>query len=243
MRFGAWHFCPGRASTIAVLLLLPVLLMLGYWQLDRAAQKAELQTTFAKRFAQPPVDLTGVDPADSSNRYLHVVASGRYDGAHQMLLDNQVHDGQPGYHVLTPLRMAGDAILIDRGWVPLGESRQVLPDIGASTDDITIGGWLAQPPSPGLRLGDAAGADQHWPRVVPYVDYQRLSAILGYPLQPAVILLVPEAPGGYWRDWRPQFGGFGPERHRGYAVQWFALAVALIILYIFASVRRLPRSE
>lgn len=145
MRFGAWHFCPGRASTIAVLLLLPVLLMLGYWQLDRAAQKAELQTTFAKRFAQPPVDLTGVDPADSSNRYLHVVASGRYDGAHQMLLDNQVHDGQPGYHVLTPLRMAGDAILIDRGWVPLGESRQVLPDIGASTDDITIGGWLAQP--------------------------------------------------------------------------------------------------
>ncbi|MCB1824731.1 MAG: SURF1 family protein [Candidatus Competibacteraceae bacterium] len=243
MRFGAWHFCPGRASTIAVILLLPVLLALGCWQLDRAAQKAELQTTFAKRFAQPPVDLTEVDPADSSNRYLHVVASGRYDGVHQMLLDNQVHDGQPGYHVLTPLRMAGNAILIDRGWVPLGESRQVLPDIGVSTDDITIGGWLAQPASPGLRLGDAAGADQRWPRVIPYVDYQRLSAILGYPLQPAVILLVPEAPGGYWRDWRPRFGGFGPERHRGYAVQWFALAVALIILYVFASARRLPRSE
>jgi len=79
--------------------------------------------------------------------------------------------------------------------------------------------------------------------VIPYVDYQRLSAILGYPLQPVVILLVPEAPEGYWRDWRPQFGGFGPERHRGYAVQWFALAVALIILYVFASARRLPRSE
>jgi len=104
MRLGSWRFCPGRASTIAVLLLLPVLLALGCWQLDRAAQKAELQTSFAKRFAQPPVDLAGIDPADSSNRYLHVVASGRYDGAHQLLLDNQVHDGQPGYQVLTPRR-------------------------------------------------------------------------------------------------------------------------------------------
>ena len=99
MRFGVWRFCPGRASTIAVLLLLPVLLALGYWQLDRAAQKAELQTTFTKRFAQPSVALTEVDPADPSNRYLHVVASGRYDGEHQVLLDNQVRDGQPGYFV------------------------------------------------------------------------------------------------------------------------------------------------
>ncbi len=243
MRFGRWCFCPGRASTIAILLLLPVLLALGYWQLDRAWQKAELQATFAKRFAQPPVALTEIDPADSTNRYLSVIAGGHYDGEHQVLLDNQVHDGQPGYHVLTPLRMAKDAILIDRGWVPLGESRQVLPDINTSADGITVSGWLSQPMSPGLRLGDAAGADRRWPRVIPYVDYQRISSILGYPLQPAVILLAPEASGGYWRDWRPRFGGFGPERHRGYAVQWFALAVALIILYVFAGMRRLPRSE
>ena len=243
MRFGAWRFYPGRASTIAVLLLLPVLLALGFWQLDRAWQKKELQTTFAGRFAQLPVALTEVDPADSANRYLHVVARGRYDGERQVLLDNQVRNGQPGYHVLTPLRMAGGAILINRGWVPLGESRQVLPDIGVPADKVIVGGWLSQPASPGLRLGDAAGADRRWPRVIPYVDYQRLSALLGYPLQPAIVLLAPEAPQGYWRDWRPQFGGFGPERHRGYAVQWFALAAALIILYVFASARRLPRSE
>ncbi|MDG4554798.1 MAG: SURF1 family protein [Candidatus Competibacter sp.] len=223
--------------------MFPVLLALGCWQLDRGWQKAELQDTFAGRFAQPPVVLAEVDPTDAANRYLHVVAGGRYDDEHQLLLDNQVRDGQPGYHVLTPLRMLEGAILIDRGWVPLGESRQVLPDIGVSADSITIGGWLSQPVSPGLRLGDAAGADRRWPRVIPYVDYQRLSAILGYPLQPAIVLLAPEAPEGYWRDWRPRFGGFGPERHRGYAVQWFALAAALIVLYVFAGARRLPRSE
>ncbi|MBE2293473.1 MAG: hypothetical protein IAF00_00925, partial [Phycisphaerales bacterium] len=85
--------------------------------------------------------------------------------------------------------------------------------------------------------------DRRWPRVIPYVDYPQLSTILGYPLQPAVILLAPEAPDGYWRDWRPRFGGLGPERHRGYAVQWFALAVTLIILYGFAAMRRSPPLE
>ena len=72
---------------------------------------------------------------------------------------------------------------------------------------------------------------------------ERLAAILGYPLRPSLILLEPEAPGGYRRDWQPRFGGFGPERHRGYAVQWFALAATLVILYLAAHARRSPPSE
>ena len=127
-------------------------------------------------------------------------ASGRYDDAHQVLLDNQLRNGQPGYHVLTPLRSSdGSAILINRGWVALGESRQVLPVLAAPPEPVTITGRLAQPAQPGLRLGDAAGSDRRWPRVVPYVDYDVLSTIIGYPLQPAVVLLEPEAAGGYWR--------------------------------------------
>ena len=66
---------------------------------------------------------------------------------------------------------------------------------------------------------------------------------MGYPLQPAVVLLEPEAAEGYWRDWQPRFGGFGPERHQGYAVQWFSLAMALVILYLTTNIHRLPRSE
>jgi len=142
--------------------------------------------------------------------------------------------------MLTPLRLAyGGAILVNRGWTPLGESRQTLPNIAVTVEAITVNGWLAQPANPGLRLGDAAGADQNWPRVTPYIDYERLAAILGYPLRPALILLEPNQPQGYIRDWRPHFGGFGPERHQGYAVQWFALAVTLVILYLATHVRRI----
>lgn len=219
-----------------------MLLALGFWQLDRAKQKAELQAAFTERFQQPPVPLTGVDPADPASRYRRVIAIGRYDSGHQILLDNQLRDGRPGVHVLTPLRLAdGAAILVNRGWVALGESRQVPPDLAAPPDIMTVTGWLGQPANPGLRLGDAAGADRNWPRMVAYVDYDRLAAILGYPLQPAVMLLEPDAPCGYWRDWQPRFGGFGPERHQGYAVQWFALAAALAMLYLAVNTRREPR--
>jgi len=244
MRLGNWVFRPSRAATLATLLLLPALLTLGFWQLDRARQKAELQAAFAAYSEQSPMPLADLNMADPASRYRRVVASGHYDGAHQVLLDNQVRAGQPGYRVLTPLRLTdGGAILVNRGWIALGESRQALPDLTAPTEPVTVSGWLGQPANPGLRLGDAAGADRDWPRVVPYVEYERLAAILGYPLRPALILLEPEASHGYERDWQPRFGGFGPERHRGYAVQWFALAAALVMLYLATQVRRSPPSE
>lgn len=240
----SWTFRPGWPSTLAVLLLLPVLLSLGFWQLDRSARKAELQTAFAERSQQPPAPLEELNPVDPDNYYRRVVASGHFDNSRQLLLDNQLRDGQPGYQVLTPLRLPdGQAILVNRGWVPLGKSRQVLPNVTVTTESVTVDGRIAQPANPGIRLGKAGGSDRNWPRVIQYVDYTPLSAILGYSLKPALILLDPEVDLGYWRDWQPNFGGFGPERHQGYAVQWFALSAVLVILYLAASIRRKIPSE
>jgi surfeit locus 1 family protein len=222
------------------LLVLPLLLTLGFWQLDRARQKTELQTAFIERFQQPPSPLTSIDPSDPNNRYRPVVVTGRYDGRQQLLLDNQVHDGQPGYHVLTPLRLLdGKAILINRGWLPIGASRTILPDVTVvDGQPVTVTGWLSQAANPGLWWGGATGENGQWPRVIPYVEYERLTELLGYPLQSAVVLLNPEAAAGYWREWQPRFGGTGPERHRAYAVQWFGLAVTLLILYIASNTQR-----
>ncbi|MBK8183702.1 MAG: SURF1 family protein [Candidatus Competibacteraceae bacterium] len=244
VRLGEWVFQPGRVSSVTTLLLLPFLLALAFWQLDRSRQKAELQAAFVERFQQPSVPLFDIDPSDSANRYRRVIASGRYDASHQFLLDNQVRDGQPGYHVLTSLQLeGGEAILVNRGWLALGASRQMLPDVSVDSAAVTVTGWLSQPANPGLWWGEATGENLQWPRVIPYVDYQLLAKLLNYPLQPAVILLEPGSAAGYWRDWQPRFGGIGPERHQGYAVQWFSLAVALIILYLAVNTDRLPRSQ
>lgn len=245
IRLGNWVFQPGWLSTAVTLLLLPLLLGLGYWQLDRGRQKAALQAAFAERFQQPAVPLGEIyRPAEPENRYRHVVASGYYEGRQQFLVDNQVQNGQPGYHVLTPLRLkAGTAILVNRGWLPLGVSRQTLPEITVSEKSVTVTGWLAQPTNPGLWWGEARGEDGRWPRVIPYVDYQGLSKLLNYPLQPVVILLDPQVPTGYVRDWQPRFGGIGPERHQGYAVQWFGLAASLIVLFFAVNTSQQSRVE
>ena len=239
MRLGGFIFRPAFFPTLATLLVLPVLIALGVWQLDRAHQKKVFQTAFQIQTALPAVSVTAVDLTDPRALYRRVKVKGHYDSGHQILLDNKIMDGQPGYHVFTPLWLPGGdrAILVNRGWVALGDSRERLPNIAVTDANIVLTGRVGQPANPGLRLDDTASAST-WPRVVQYVDYETLSTDLSYPLAPAVILLDPESPSGYRREWRPSFAGFGPERHQGYAVQWFALAVTLMVIYIAVNLRR-----
>lgn len=233
-------FKPTLIPSLVTLLLLPLLLYLGLWQLNRADQKETLQQRYQRYRDAPHVSLAEVPLSDPASRYRKVVVQGRYDSRHQILLDNKIENGQPGYHVYTPLKIAGEdqAILVNRGWIPLGSSRQQLPDVTVSDGDTTVQGRLSQPANPGLRLGGSTLTQQNWPWVVQYLDYDQLSQRLGYELMPAVILLDPDAQAGYRRDWRPHFAGFGPARHRGYALQWFSLAVALMVIYGIVNVRR-----
>jgi hypothetical protein len=151
MRLGSWRFCPAARRPSPCSCCCPCCWhwVAGSWTGRR--QKAELQTTFAEAVCAAAGGSGRDRSADSSNRYLRC---GRQRSLRRLasntLLDNQVRDGRPGYHVLTPLRMAENAILINRGWVPLGEFRQVLPDRECPRMIMTIGGWLAQPVQSGL---------------------------------------------------------------------------------------------
>ncbi len=240
MRVGQFTFQPALVPSLITFLVLPILLSLGFWQLHRAHEKAALQASFQASVDAPYVPIDKVDLAVPAARYRRVIAQGHYDGGHQILLDNQFQNEQVGYQVFTPLRLAEQTqvVLIARGWVPFGASRRQLPEVTVTTAEVTVKGRLSQPSNPGLRLAEPANAVHSWPRVVQYVDYQPLSAELGYPLAPAVILLDPEAAGGYRREWRPQSGEFGPERHQAYAVQWFSLAAALLIIYVVVNTHR-----
>ncbi|MDX1607296.1 MAG: SURF1 family protein, partial [Candidatus Competibacterales bacterium] len=204
------RFRPRFVPTLATALLLPLLLGLGFWQLDRAQQKQALQDTFAQGLQRSPVALTALDPAAPENRYRPVEVTGRYDADHQLLLDNRIRAGRPGYEVYTPLYWGEPrrVILVNRGWVPLGGSRNRLPEIGLQGSAVTVRGRLSQPANPGIRMGEALAAPG-WPKVVPYIDYAALSEALGTTLTPAVLLLDPAMAQGYRRDWSPEFGGLG----------------------------------
>lgn len=244
MHVGSFVFKPTLIPSLLTLVVMAILLALGFWQLDRARQKVLIEEDFMAHDNLPAVPVTTVDLTNTA-LFRKVIAAGRYDARHQILLDNQVQDGRVGFHVFTPLQVPGmaQALLVNRGWVPLEASRQQLPDITVKEMDVVISGRIGQPANPGLQLVAPASEKLSWPRVVQYVDYAKLATELGYPLAPAVILLDPQLEDGYRREWLPRFARFGPERHRGYAVQWFALAATLMVIYLVVNTHRYPERQ
>ncbi len=226
--------------TLAYIVLLWVLIQLGNWQLERADQKQQLLVQQATALNDSVLDLSAIVPAgEDTPRYRRVTVSGHYDGQHQFLLDNQIHDGKPGYLVLTPFIFSGQtrAVLVNRGWIPLGQNRSLLPDVALASPISTISGRINHFPSIGLLLPGAEQPSAGWPARVQVVNSQVLSEKLGYALSPYQVELAEDQPNGYQRDWRMSKLML-PEQHKAYAYQWFALAFVLTLLFIRYSVKK-----
>ncbi len=222
-----------------VLILVPLFIRLGYWQLGRAEEKRALETLLVSRGHLASLQIAHT-PIDISNlRYRPVYVQGFYDTAHSFLLDNRVEDGRVGYHVLTPLRAANQkfAILVDRGWVPGGELRTALPVIESPDSMVTVHGILNHPdPKPYFSSNAYNRVGHSWPAVVQWIDARAIGVELGYVVQAAVIYLDRDAPHGYLRNWHKV--DLQPEKNDGYAIQWFSFATILIFLYIILNLRR-----
>jgi surfeit locus 1 family protein len=204
---------------------------LGCWQLGRAAEKRALAVAFATAAAPERLPPGAV----LLPRYRPVIARGHYDSTHQFLLDNMTHGGRAGVEVLTPFVLTdGRAVLINRGWLPLGATRDALPEVAVPAGEREISGRIDHLPRPGIEL--AALLPAGWPKLVSFPHMEQLAAALGRELHPQLILLDPASPDGYLREWRP--AGLGPERHLAYAVQWFALAATAVVIWIVLGLRR-----
>jgi cytochrome oxidase assembly protein ShyY1 len=230
---------------VVALAMLSLLLRLGFWQLSRAEYKEQLQARWQHGDASAVLhlDATSVKTDLAGAAFRKVAARGQFEAEREFLLDNRTHGGRAGYHVITPFRLGSDVILVNRGWVPVGTRRSELPLLTSVTGTATdLTGVLSPPPRSGLILGDTGhDARGPWPRVVQTVDLDAMSATLGVPLLPALLLLDPESNACHLCEWRP-VAGMGPGTHRGYAFQWFALAIALAVLCIFAFRRSLRRA-
>jgi surfeit locus 1 family protein len=199
---------------------------LGVWQLQRAAEKRTVIASLEDD-RQPVLErLPGTPAALDRATRREVRIEGSYEGERQFLLDNRIHEGRPGFDVLTPLVLEdGRRVLVDRGWVASGPDREPVESAELAVDErVTVEGrlWL---PEPGLALGAAVTPGTDWPRLVTRIDFAALEDALGRELVPVVIRAQGEAP---WlfrpRDLQPRFG---PMRHYGYAFQWFALALTV----------------
>jgi surfeit locus 1 family protein len=239
----ARHRVRTAVAIVGLTLLAALFGSLGAWQLRRADENRALAEQFADGgsatlLGDPPALLT------DSNRFHRVEVRGTYVAAPQFLLDNMLHNGVAGYHVLTALRVEGSTrrLIVNRGWVGGGSDRRTLPDVSASTEPRTITGRIERLPQPGLRLGDPAppaAALTESVAVVEYPTMPELAARLDQPLFDYQLLLDPAEPGGYARDW--QAPGIGPERNLVYAGQWLLLAVGALGAAVTITIRTLRR--
>jgi len=225
--------------TLLTVVLLAAFVSLGRWQWQRGADKQQLWEQFDHA---PAPALTSQPPNfDTSERFSRVAFPARYEPEHQFLLDNRIHDGQPGYEVLTPAVLNdGRRILVNRGWVPFTGYRDRLPDVFlAGGTETTISGRIDELPAAGLASGRAPPAAQDpWPKVTSFPTHEELEQALGQKISRRILLLDAgvEGAGNLVRQWSPP--GLAPDRHFSYAIQWWGFAVVLLVLYFGLNFRK-----
>ncbi|ORU91181.1 MAG: cytochrome oxidase biosynthesis protein [Cycloclasticus sp. symbiont of Poecilosclerida sp. N] len=228
--------------TVLAILVFFLLVSLGNWQLDRAQEKQDLLDLQTSRINLSPVEIKLLDMTQAGLRYLPVKLNGKFDVNRQILLDNQVRQGQVGYVVLTPLLLdENKAILVNRGWLPMSGDRNVLPNVDLKGESTSMmEGHLDHFPTVGIKLKGADVLSEGWPAVAQLVDVNKVSARLGYEILPYQVLLGSNESDGYDREWVPM--KMGPEKNHGYAFQWFALSAAWVVLYFVVTIK-LKRKE
>ena len=129
--FARRRFRPTLWPTLGVAALVAATVGLGNWQRHRGLEKEALREQYERAARQSPLELTGVSADAAALRFRPVRASGVFDGRRQVLIDNKVYRGRPGFDVVTPLKLAsGDRyVLVDRGWIALGSYRSELPQV------------------------------------------------------------------------------------------------------------------
>ena len=170
-------------------------------------------------------------------------AVGWYVKGQQWLLDNRRYRGQPGYHVFSLLQLDnGRQVLVNRGWVSVGTTREFLPQLPLPEGEVVLSGHLDRPESVGLVMGEPPLQSIESKVLLQSLDVASLAEARDLNLHPLTLVLDQGQAGGLQYDWLP-VETISPEKHVGYAVQWFALAVALIIIYLGVNTRRVHGKE
>lgn len=231
-----WQF--NGKITLFFVVFFPLMIFLGFWQLDREGQKQELRTQQQQQRQQPPVPVDQVDWSRGGVlAFLPVRASGRYDNDRSFLLDNRVREGRVGYEVLTPFDTGQHTLLVNRGWIPQGGTRQQLPEVPTSAGEVIIRGAIHVPEGEPLLLSDVRDPlGDRWPRRIQSVDIEAIETALERAVLPYVVRVASQAPGALRADW--SVDTIQPETHRGYAVQWFAMSAALLVLFLYSGFHR-----
>jgi cytochrome oxidase assembly protein ShyY1 len=218
--------------------------MLGFWQLGRAEWKRELlqraSQALSDRRPKPPAV---IGDATRARGYDWVEVEGRFVDAPAVLLDNQGRDGQVGVRAYRAFAVTGGPmVLVDLGWIVIPGDRR-MPMVPRDAGRTRLTGLLLPPPAKGLALGEPATLPDG-DLLVTWLDPVAMRDRLHAPtLAPRVLRPTPEAGFGFERDFDILPNTMPPERHVGYAVQWFALSATVLVTAVVLTLRRRRRNS
>ncbi len=210
--------------------VLPMLLALGFWQVDRARQKDALEAELTAQASAPAVNIHHIRPG-SGLSWKKVRLEGRYDNNRLWYLDNRIYRGRVGFELISPFQTAGGLLLlVNRGWRAGDPARRRLPEEPPSPGQLFLEGHIYIPPGKSLLLAPDTPAPG-WPKLVQTVDIPAMGSALQEETFPHLVRLGPGQAGTGPSDWRPPYS-LSAARHRGYALTWFSLAAVLLLLFL-----------
>jgi cytochrome oxidase assembly protein ShyY1 len=226
------RFRPGWLPTLLVFILFPLMVWLGFWQLDRAEEKRLLMAASEARRLMSPLPMQALEQQPEL-AYTRLMLQGTFDSAHSVLLDNRTRGGVAGVELLQPFydQPSGLWVLVNRGWLAWPD-RRIAPQFATPESPQRLTGWVYLSPGEEFLLKQTDSSA--WPKLVNAVDVPALWKQLGRGGAPFQVRLEPGA-ATYQADW--PIVAMDPQKHLGYAVQWFAMALALLVLFIYLGIR------
>ncbi len=219
---------------LGVVMTCGMFINLGLWQLDRAAEKRQMQREWEAAQSAEPIAFTALlqRSGNAVTNAMPVSLRGEYLNQQvAFLVLYQFFQGQPGYELISPVRVSGhdELVLVSRGWVAPGESGQLplVPDVHGEQQ------LLARVHVPERAVEAGAVTDTQWPLRVPRLEPEQAGRLLGEAVYPYVLRLEADQSGVEARHWTQP--SFSTRTHYGYAAQWFFFTLAVLLATLLLS--------
>jgi surfeit locus 1 family protein len=232
-----YRFQPRLVTTLAAAAGICATLALANWQLNRAHEKEARGARLELLARDPPVTLGAEQVNAADVEWRRVAARGRFEPRHAVFIDNRIHRGVAGYHVVMPLEVgkadgASRYVLVNRGWIAGSPERGGAPKVITPEGTVEITGTAVVPTQRFLELSSDVTEGNVWQNLT----LERYRKAVAIAVQPVVLQQESPMTDGLVREWDAP--NLGVDKHYGYAFQWLALAATVLVFYLVTHVRR-----
>jgi surfeit locus 1 family protein len=236
-----YRFKGSLGMTVATIMVMALCIRLGLWQYHKADAKQHAQYQIDQGLLHAPNQLPTHAAKQEDWQYKRVRFTGTYLPQYQILLDNRVHNGKAGYHVLTPVKIddSESVVLVNRGWVNGGANR-VLPDIATPSGQQQFVGDLFFPLEKVFSLEAESKSTINWEPLWQHLDMQRYQSAVPFEVKPFIVRMDAQTEaGGFIREWPIPKTRINV--HLGYAYQWFGFALTFFVIYLVLNIQRVTK--